>query len=277
MFIKKFANTRLAAALILFALSWQIMAGEDELAIEELVAQIESAENERQLRSAMRGLAQIGDAKSANVFVDTMERKILSSNIRLMPYLAYINEFNDEPAIRTTFSDILRNLESQDLDEFDRVYVAGSLAKFGDSSQISWLVDRYGDVSARPNGRSFAVLILKTLGKVNQTEASDFVVNRALESMDPALILSLEYVMRSAGNPRSIDIMRRWNSVESGDIDLIVVEHYLKAIIAFGDAQDKKFLVWLRKNGSDYFPFPEYEQYIVPWMNEASEKIDYSK
>lgn len=270
----KLVTTSLTSALIILAFGCQTLASERVPTIDDLVAQIESAENERDLRAAMRELATIGDAKAATVFVDTMETKILSKGIRLMPYLAYINEFDGEPATGAALSSILRRLDSEDLDQFDRVYVAGSLAKYGDSNRISWLIDRYMEESTRLNGRSFSVLILKTMSKVNQERASNFVLDRALESEDPALKLSIEQTMRSAGNPRAIDLMRRWDSVETREIDLIVVEHYLKSIIAFGDIRDREFIDWLEKNGSGYLPNPEYEQDIIPMMNEASLNID---
>ncbi len=136
------------------------------------------------------------------------------------------------------------------------------------TTQVDWLISEYH----RSTSEGYSVWVLKSLSAINDPAASDFVVSTVLKSTDPTLKLTIAHAMREAGNSGSLDIMRGWKSVESGDFDLIVAKRYLKAIIAFGDKKDCEFLAWLEANAGENFHPDDFTGFIAPLLARVKEK-----
>jgi hypothetical protein len=68
--------------------------------------------------------------------------------------------------------------------------------------------------------------------------------------------------------------MRRWDSVESGDFDLIVAKYYLQSIAQFGDSSDIEFIEWIDSNAEERFHPEDFESQIRPLMETVVNQRD---
>jgi len=264
------SSARLLTSLLLAgALLTQVHASEPTPNVQELVLQARYVTSETQVREFMTKLVVIDNKESATAFTDIFLEKVLPRRMRMMPFLAIMYEFQNTPGTSKALLTLLRQLDAENLANHDRVYVSGLLARFGDTRRVGFLTDEY----RRSPSWGYSVLILETLSRTNDVDASNFVLNVALDSTDPTIKLTIERVMRETGNASSIDLMRNWMSNEPGDFDLVVAQQYLRSIIEFGDCGDREFLEWLESNADDNFPPADFEKLIAPLLDEANDHI----
>lgn len=270
----KFLLVRLGA-IAFFTVAIGDRALPSEKDVSEILQQVESTTNQEVIRAAMEQLADIDGARSAEAFVSIFEEKVIPLELQMTPYLALMYRFHELRGSKSDFITFLKALEDgAELAASDKVRVVGLLARFGEPDLVSWLISEYQAASQNSTDLVYPAGLLEALSKANVPEASDFVVSHVLRSGDPTIKLVAVNNMREVGNPRAIDIMRRWPSVASGDFDLVIAEVYLRTIVDFGDKRDQEFLDWLDKNAETHFLATDIETQITPLLNEARDSID---
>lgn len=256
-----------------FLAVWQAAPAATESDIADLLDQALAASTEQEIRRTMASIVAISTEESAAAFLTVLDKRVIPSNMRLLPYLNMLFESQTSPTIYARFAEALREVDIERMDRFEIALVAGLRAKAGETDGIQELKAEFRAASVDYQQWGYSNYLLRVLSKINANEASDFVVQTVLSSDDPALKLRTEEEMRKMNNPSSLRIMRGWDSVSSGDFDLIVAEHYLKSIIRFGDSDDKEFLDWLKENAQTQFHEIDYERFLRPLVVDATKQV----
>jgi hypothetical protein len=170
----------------------------------------------------MAELVEIDSAAAATAFANELARIDVSldpsNDETLIPYLSPVFYFTDTAEIRQSLVPTFeRLLESAVMDD-EIIYLNAALARFGAQERIQRLIDEY----RRSNSEGRAARSLELLCKTNQDQAVRFVVEEVVRSIDPTQKLVTAHCLREMGNPASLELMRRWDSIESGDFDLLV-------------------------------------------------------
>ena len=245
--------------------------------IERIADSIRSATDAASVRQGLAELAAIDSASAATAFADELVRLRSSldrdSGETLVPYLMPVFGFTDSADVRQSLVPAFERLLAEDIQKYENLYLSAALAKFGDQNRVQWLVDEYHRAQPDPGQFSYAATTFELLCETNQDEAVRFVVDEAVRSVDPSQKLATEHCLRENGNPAALELMRRWDSVESGDFDLIVAKHYLQSIAEFGDNSDTEFVEWVNSNADDLFLPEDFEAEIRPLIETARETI----
>ena len=244
--------------------------------IERIAENIRSAPDMQAIRQGMAELVAVDSAAAATAFANelvrieaTLDRENEST---LIPYLSLVFDFTDTTDIRQILIPTLERLLEGEILDSERIYLSAVLAKFGAQEKVQGLIDEYRGA----NSLSRAATAVELLCRTNQDQAVRFIVDEALNSGDPTQKLVTERCLREVGNPASLDLMRRWDSVSSGDFDLIVAKYYLQSITQFGDSTDIEFVEWVNSNAEDLFHPEAFESEIRPLIETARAKIDES-
>ena len=86
------------------------------------------------------------------------------------------------------------------------------------------------------------------------------------------LTLSAINLMSEANNPYALEIARKCIHLESEEFDLIEAQHYLRAIIKFGNLSDKEYLDHLSKKSEKLFGIVTAKE-LHPLLMQAYESI----
>jgi len=241
--------------------------------VDAIYKQIESATDISVVQLRMTELVAKNSQASAAAFSKELEHLASDEEVSLVPFLNMMFGFGNSSDIRKVLVPELERIMNTPIDQDERLYASAVLAKLGVMDRVQWLIDQHRKSKSDFSNVSYAITTFNLLCKTNQDDAVEYVVNEAIHSTDPTLKLGTESCLRDAGNPAALEIMRRWNSVESGAFDLSVAEHYLQAIVAFGDENDSKFVEWLSRHATEYFHPNDVAAQIDPLIAAANDRI----
>ena len=256
----------------LFLCLTHIAACSDEIG--RITERVQAASDGQTAHLAMAELVAIDSAAAATAFANELLRVQATldrgNEETLIPYLAPVFGFTDTTEIRQILVPAFNRLLEGEVLVDERLYLSAALAKFGAQENVQWLIDEY----RRTNSWGRAAGTLELLCKTNQDLAVRFVVEQVVQSIDPTQKLATARCLREVGNPASLELMRRWDSVASGDFDLIVAKYYLQSIIQFGDSSDLEFIEWVDGNDENLFHPEDFESQIRPLIETAKARID---
>ena len=272
-----YISTRWISCATLLSLCFSdVYAQDDE--IDQIVETIRSASDVPAVRQAMAELVEIDSPAAAAAFASELIR-IDSSLDRaneesLVPYLSHVFDFTDTAEIRQDLVPAIERLLEGDVSKYEKLFLSAASARFGAQDKVQWLIDEYRQSKPDPTQLSYTASAFELLCRTNQDSAVRFVVEEAVQSVDPTEKLVTERCFREMGNPASLELMRRWDSVESGDFDLIVAKNYLQSIAEFGDSSDIEFVDWIDSNAEDLFDPEAFASQIRPLVEAARARID---
>lgn len=258
----------------LFLCLAHVCACSDEIG--RITERVQAASDGQTARQAMTELVAIDSAAAATAFANELARVEATldraNEETLVPYLSPVFGFTDKPEIRQSLVPTFEQLLEGDIPKYENLYLSAALAKFGAQDKVQWLIDEYRRSRPDLTQLSYVSSAFELLCRTNQDLAVRFVVEEAVQSIDPTQKLATARCLREVGNPASLEVMRRWIGVESNETDQSVVEHYLQAIILFGDGSDLEFVEWVDANVSIIYG-PD-ESRIRPAIETARARID---
>jgi len=224
-------------------------------------------------RQGMAELVEFDSAAAAAAFANELARIEATldrgNEETLIPYMSLVFSFTDTTDIRRSLVPTFERLLEGDILSSEHLWLSAALARFGAQEKVQLLIDEYRRSTSL--GRSARALEL--LCKTNQDLAVRFVVDEVVRSIDPTQKLVTAHCLREMGNPASLELMRRWDGVESGDFDLLVANYYLQSIIQFGDSSDLEFVEWVESNAESLFHPEDFESEIRPLVEAAKARI----
>ena len=256
-------------------ISFFILAAEasaDELG--DIVQRISDASEAGAVRSAMAELVEIGTAPAAAIFAEELERIADTTEFSLVPFIALSLRLDTTDAIQQSVIPALESVMDMGADDGERLYISAALGRFGNQEMISWLVEEHRSSKPDYMKLAYSLTTFELICATNQEAAVRYVVSQATQSTDPTLKLGAERCLRETGNSAALEVMRRWETIKTGDLDLSVAEQYLLSIGEFGDDKDLEFLGWLVESAPQLFHPDDVASQITPLVEMAYANID---
>ena len=249
-----------------------LLVGAQQRGVEDIAQSVRVSDDPVEIRNGMQQLVSFNTAQATQAYAELVAQ-IHEKRIEPLPYLDLMFDFNVFPENADVVRNHLAAIPVSEVHPRSQIYVAGLRAKYGESEQVGWLIDKHRVEIAADGNASLAMSVIEVLSRVNVEPASDYVIDYVLSAGDLNARLSAEAHMRLAGNARSIDLMRHWPSIENGDFDLSVAQQYLASITAFGNEGDIGFLEWLDANGESYFHPDDVSTLLAPAIVDAKSAI----
>ncbi len=243
--------------------------------VSQILKMARETENEQVLSTAMHKLGEIGDEQAAMAFMEIFKSKVVSLRLRQTQFIAIASQFQLENSrVKEELVSLLQEMLKKNPERLDIILITGALAKYGDNHSMQYLLNEYqkSQTISSQQEEHFRDYIFEELCQLKQIEASQFVLQEVQKRHDVMLTLSAINLMSEANNPYALEIARKCIHLESEEFDLIEAQHYLRAIIKFGNLSDKEYLDHLSKKSEKLFGI-ETAKELHPLLMQAYESI----
>jgi len=266
----------LAVLISVFTLTWtSVFASvENSAEVDTAIAHVLSASTHSEFLSAITGLAELDNEAAAIGYAKLLVERADFRNKQVTALVSLVYRFTPSNEISQALRPALLQVLERSDDDSIRLYTLGALARYGKKDAFAELVREYDDQERNSLFLGRRSLIRDVACKVSSQESAQFVVERVRDNADPVAKLRAEQCLRESNQPEALTIMREWNSVETGDFDLIVADHYLHTIALFGDDADLDFVYWVRENGEQLFSATAWSNRIEPLASASQLAIE---